>query len=282
MSDVEYADLVSQYENPTMIYKGGQRIVFKADHPTLGKVALKIGEYKSPKVPTGWDIERIEREIGILQNIHSEYYPKNYKFEKFSDGRYIIIEEFIDSIPLTNCMDRFQSPSTIMSLTKKLVTGLNIIWDKNIVHRDLKPDNILITPNGSPKIIDLGIARSLDRTSITQPLVSGPCTPAYAAPELLNYNKKLIDKRTDQYSLGIILVQLLLKGNHPFDPAIVGGESIPHNILSDNWYRAVFENREFLSISPIAKKLLGFQQFQRYRTYEMLMDDINSWMEEQE
>lgn len=277
MLDIEYADIISQYENPTLVYKGGQRIVFKADHPTLGKVALKIGQYKSPNIPTGWDIERIEREIGILQNIQSEYYPKNYKFEKFPDGRYIIIEEFIDSTPLSQCMDRFQTPSAIMNLTKYLVTGLNIIWDKNFVHRDLKPDNILITPNGSPKIIDLGIARSLDGDTITQPLVPGPCTPAYAAPELLIYNKKMIDKRTDQYSLGIILVQLLLKGNHPFDPALVGGKSIPHNILADNWFKSIFDNQEFSSISPIAKKLLGHNQFRRYRTYELLMKDINEW-----
>lgn len=281
MTEINYRDIISQYNNPTLIYEGGQRIVFKADHPEFGKIALKIGHYRSPQIPDGWDIARIEREIEILKQINSEYYPKNFNFEKLSDGRYIIVEEFIDSTPLSHCMERFQSPSTIMNLTKKMVTGLNVIWERNIVHRDLKPENILITPNGSPKIIDLGIARSLDRTSITQPLSAGPCTPAYAAPELLIYNKKRIDKRTDQYSVGIILVQMLLRGKHPFDPEIVGGVSIPQNILADNWYKAIFDKKEYSSIAPIAKKLLGFQQFQRYRTYEMLLAEINNWTEGQ-
>lgn len=281
MQSVEYTDIITQYNNASLVYEGGQRVVFKADHPVFGKIALKIGQYRSAQVPDGWDIERIEREIGILQQIDSEYYPKNYGFEKLPDGRYIIIEEYVDSTPLSRCMGRFNTSASIMDLTKNLITGLNIIWDKNIVHRDLKPDNILITPNGFPKIIDLGIARSLDRTTITHPLAFGPCTPDYAAPELLIYNKKLIDKRTDQYSLGIILVQLLLEGKHPFDPVLVGGPSIPDNILSDNWFKAVFAKKEFSSISPIAKKLLGFQQYQRYRTSGMLLGEINSWMEAQ-
>jgi serine/threonine-protein kinase len=279
LQDVECGDIISQYQNPELIHKGGQRVVYRVDHPKYGKVALKIGCYRTPQNPEGWDIERIEREIGILQLIESIYFPKNFHFEKMPDGRYLILEEYIESAPLSQCMGRFQSPNDILMLIKHLATGLEIIWSKNIVHRDLKPDNILITSNGNPKIIDLGIARSLDRTPITKYLVPGPCTPFYAAPELLRYNRELIDKRTDQYNLGIILVQLLLKGTHPFDPSLVGGQSIPHNILSDNWYRNVFNDQKLIPIKTVASKLLGFQQFQRYRTYGMLMTDIDSCLE---
>lgn len=167
-----------------------------------------------------------------------------------------------------------------MNLTKNLIIGLKIIWDKKIVHRDLKPDNILITQGGFPKIIDLGIARVLDVDSITQTILGGPLSRFYAAPEQHKYNKKLIDWRTDQYNLGIVLVQLLLKGTHPFDPNLVGGKSISENIMNDNWFRQVFNDKNLLPIRSIASKLLGFQQFQRYRTYEMLMSDIDTCLEE--
>jgi len=276
LKNIEYNDVVSQYPDHVQIYQGGQRIVFKVTHPEFGIVALKIGYYRTPQNPDGWDIERIEREIGILQQIESDYFPRNFRFEKISNDRYFILEEFIESTPLTQCMDNFQEPQDILNLIKHLVTGLEIIWNKNIVHRDLKPDNILIPSNGIPKIIDLGIARSLDSTSITRYLAAGPCTPFYAAPELLRYDRKLIDKRTDQYNLGIILVQLLLKGIHPFDPTLVGGQSIPHNILSDNWYRKIFNDPQLSKIGPVASTLLGFHQYQRFRTSEMLLNEIDS------
>lgn len=62
--------------------------------------------------------------------------------------------------------------------------------------------------------------------------------------------------------------------------AVVGGQSIPHNILNGNWNRKIFKDPNLSPIEPIAKKLLGSQQFQRYRTPEKLMADIDSCLGE--
>lgn len=276
MISVECEDVINQYTNPELVFQGGQRVVYKVLHPEYGTVIVKIGRYKTTDSQDGWEIERIEREIGLLKQIDSIYYPKNFSFEIISDFRYVIVEEFIESTSLANCMDGFQNPVEIVDLIKDLILGLKVIWDMNVVHRDLKPDNILITPSGLPKIIDLGIARSLDSKSITKTIFGGPCSLDYAAPELLKYNKKLIDFRTDQYNLGIILVQLLLEGTHPFDPKLVGGNSIPQNILADNWFREVFDNGDLIPIRSVVLKLLGYQPYQRFRTHEMLMREIES------
>ncbi len=276
MVNIDCDDVLIQYQNPELIHSGGQRVVYKIDHPKYGNVILKVGRYPTPDNSDGWDIKRIEQEIEILKHIDSPYYPKNLDFKKINGGRYVILEEYIKSLPLSKSFDKFETPLKTMKFTKNLVSGLKIIWDRNIVHRDLKPDNILIPSSEIPIIIDLGIARNLDDKSITKFFAQGPCTPCYAAPELLRYNKKLIDPRTDQFNVGIILLQLLLKGTHPFDPSLVGGDTIPENILDNNWFRQMFvDNKDLLPIFPVAKKMLGHERFQRYRTYEMLMRDVD-------
>ncbi len=278
MREVDCEDVLCQYPGSTLIYKGGQRVVYKVDHPEYGTVALKIGCYQTSDNPEEWDLRRIEREVEIYQHIKSPYYPKNYDFQLIPQGRYIIIEEFIDSLPLSRCMERFEKPVAAVGLMRTLVEGLQIIWGKSIVHRDLKPDNILITSDGSPKIIDLGIARVTDSTSLTRTFVGGPLSVNYAAPEQLRYDKKKINFRTDQYNIGIILSQLLLKGMHPFDPQLVGGDSITSNILNGNWCKKALED-DFQPIYPFLQKCLGQQPHQRYRTPEMMMSAIDSCME---
>lgn len=93
--------------------------------------------------------------------------------------------------------------------------GLEACAAKNIVHRDIKPENIIIRPDGSPVIIDFGIARHLDQTSLTETSrMWGICTPPYAPPEVLRYQKNQIDGKSDLFSLGITAYEAMT-GVHP-------------------------------------------------------------------
>ncbi|WP_421908257.1 serine/threonine protein kinase [Methanolacinia petrolearia] len=280
MSEIQYEDLISNYGDPKLIFKGGQRVVFIVDHPIYGDIALKIGDYQTEANPKGWDINRIQREIEILKKIDSPYYPKNFNFELLPESsRYIIYEEFIESTPLSKCMDKFTNPIDILELIRSTTTGLNVLWVQKIVHRDLKPDNILINQNNEPVIIDLGITRNLEADSLTQTILGGPHTPEYAAPELLIYNKNDINHRTDQFSLGIIFIQLLLKGKHPFSPSLVGGTTIRENIVNDRWYSQIFNEDDLLPLRNLGHKCLGHRCCDRFRTPEMLMREINGCLE---
>ncbi len=269
---MEYQDILARYPDAQLLKKGGQKQAYRVSHPDYGMVVLKVGTYESPR-----SLERIKREVATLKEIESPYYPKHYEFQVDEKKRFIILEEYIESLPLSACLTEYSDPKKALLLIRDLVIGLKVIWDKNIVHRDIKPDNILITPLGEAKIIDLGIARLLDLESLTT-VGRAPLTRAYAAPEQIRPNPGIkFNHRTDQFNLGIILVQLLLKGAHPFDPNLVNtGYSYEENILSGRWHNSFFNGPTLSKISPLASKLLGHEQFQRYRTPDLLLEGLDS------
>lgn len=267
-----HQDILSAYSNPILLKEGGQKVVYRVTHPIYGEAALKIGQYSSPQ-----SLERIKREVAVLKDIDSEYYPKNYDFEVLPNDRFSIMEEYIDSKPLSSHLQDYSDPKDAVSLMVHLVNALKIIWEKRIVHRDLKPDNILILTSAPPKVIDLGIARLLDMESITRTLaMRGPCTPIYAAPEQLSNRKTEVTARTDQFNLGIIMLQLLLRGEHPFDPTVVGsGSSTVDNIVRGNWAKARTDIPEIAPLKPLLFKLLGREPYQRYRNDELLLEELH-------
>lgn len=248
---------------------GGQKNVQLAEHPRLGKVVIKRGTIKSFT-----SLERIKREVELLSELKSEYYPKQHHFNiNVKDKEFEIVEDYIEGKTLRECMSEFKYPNDIFKLLNALSKGLSIIWDKNIVHRDLKPENIIIRPSGLPCIIDLGIARFLDLESLTRTISPfGPCTPIYASPEQLVNNKNLIDPRTDFFGLGIITLELYL-GVHPFAPDVIGNQfSIVENILQNNYVLETKDVQQNASIVEFANKTLRSQPYQRFRNYQMLND----------
>lgn len=252
---------MSQYNNVSLLKKGGQKVVYEADDATLGHVILKIGTYASADI-----LKRIQREVLLLRQISSPYYPKNYDFQVITGNRFLIIEEFINAKSLSDHLSEFTDIQKASLLLSRLTEGLNVLWSQRTAHRDIKPDNILILQDKSPKIIDLGIAKIAGETSITPTFwIRGVCTPAYASPEQLKNRKTEIDYRSDQFSLGIVFLQLLMGGRHPFDPTIVGGTSIPENITKGNWAKTKLDGCGHDGIKQIVHRMMAPEPFLRYR-----------------
>jgi len=263
-------DILERYENPKRIGGGGQKIVFVVKDSSGKHVVIKIGGYNSVQT-----LARAQREVQTLSAINSKYYPHQFGFEIVNGQRYVICEEYIKGKPLIELLDAYSEEPKLINLASHLVCALNELWKKRIVHRDIKPANILITAN-EPKIIDLGIARLLDATSLTHSFAPvGPCTPNYASPEQLKNKKRDIDPRSDQFSLGIVLAQLALHGVHPFDPQIVGGDSIPDNIINAIWAK----DQLIESISPafvgLITRLLEVEPYKRFRIGDEIIRDIS-------
>jgi len=269
---VKVDDVICKFENPTLLSdKGGQKIVYTIQHPEFGRCVLKIGHYGSMTT-----LERIKREVSILSSLKSDYFPTNFDFQVLDQSRFFIIEELINGHTLDKVFRQFSSEQESCKLLNELLSAVSQLWAQKVIHRDLKPENIIIA-NGGPRILDLGIARVLDETSLTCSLAPfGPCTPNYASPEQLQNRKKSIDHRTDQFSLGIILGQLLLDGTHPFCPSLLGnGSSIPENINANIWAKDILKTKLSEPVFYILQRMLGHEPYQRFRKVDEIRDKLN-------
>ena len=270
-------DALNKYSNVIRLTRGGQKEVYCGIFND-NKYALKRGKYSSIT-----QLERIQREIDLLKSLDNVYYPHQYEFVvDIYEKEFFIVEEFIENISYSEAktLGYFDTEQKLMIMLKNLIIGLEYIWQKRIVHRDLKPDNVLIKQDGTPIIIDLGIARHLDLETLTNPLFfQGPCTKIYAAPEQLLNQIKEIDTRTDFFSLGILILELHL-GYHPFDPEYVGNEySISENILMGKYVAPENKIGTSSEFSRVIKKLLKVEKFLRYRTSSQIIEEINkNWL----
>lgn len=258
------------------IATGGQKQV------SLAKIVdetARIVVVKKASIASTTSLERMIREFMLLRKLDSSYFPKNFdaKFD-ITTMTLTTVEEYIEGETLQNRKQDFACWSSISELLLRLIDGLEIIWRMNIVHRDLKPENIIIRPDGSPCIIDFGIARFLEMDSLTNTLSpSGPRTPLYASPEQIRNDKHLIDMRTDFYALGIISMYLFLQ-EHPFSPTIVkdSGLTILDNLREGRYAVSTAKIPEDPRFTILADHLLQRQAYMRPRDYNQLRQLIKS------
>lgn len=262
LSSFDLDQIIKVYESK----EGGQKKVYIAEHKEYGRIALKLILNDPPD-------QRILREIEILNSISSQYFPKLYHVNHHtidSETHIVIIEEFIEGKELSEAFDLFKDEDKIKPLTADMFDALNILWCENTVHRDIKPGNVIIRPNLKPVILDLGIAKQLDKESLTATCqMIGPCTLIYASPEQLENKKELIGPRSDMFSLGIVLF-ILSTGKHPFD--LQGNKSVGEivdSILQDDPPKPEDLNQDIKTeFSNFIIKLLQKQPFQRFRNHQ--------------
>ncbi len=274
--DLRVDDVLKAFGNPRDLGGGGQKRVFLVDHPQLGQVVLKLGLYLSPE-----SLERARREVSILCRLASPHFPRQIDFQVLDGQRYLIMEEYVDGQALVDRLSDYSSPREAFRLLSQIIAPLVDLWQMGVVHRDLKPANIMITGLG-PVIIDLGIARLLDSTSLTHSHAPfGPCTPNYAAPEQLQNRKREIDHRCDQFCLGIVVAQLILAGEHPFAAGgLQNRGSIPENILAGRWASDLLRARISAAQFSIVERMLAPEPYMRYRVPLKLLSAVDQVGEE--
>jgi PAS domain S-box-containing protein len=199
--------------------RGGMGVVYEADNLRIGRrCAVKVlhpETYSDPKMRM-----RLFREVQATARIR---HPNVVEIFDYGDdeavGPYLVME-FLDGKSLSQTI-RLQAPLPLKSALKisvQLCAALTATHGQGVIHRDLKPSNIRILQSGLVKVLDFGLVKSFDdepqfayNTLTTAGMAFG--TPTYMSPEQASF--KPLDQRTDIYSLGIILFEMLV-GIPPF------------------------------------------------------------------
>ncbi len=246
-----------RYQINRSLGSGGMGEVFLA-HDTMmdSLVALKIPFLD--KGQTARATERFYREARVMFGLRHPNLCPVYDVGEF-DGYHYLVMAYIEGVPLSKWLGQ-QGQITVqdaVKLVSTIASAVDVAHRNHIVHRDLKPENIMIEDGGVPVVMDFGLALETDaaQSRLTQTgVVLG--TPAYMSIEQVMGQTEQIGLRTDVYSLGVILYELLC-GRLPFEGGttvvlgkIIGSEAPP---LSE-WNSSIDPQLESICMQAMAKQ----------------------------
>lgn len=198
--------LKQRYEIHTHLGDGSTATVYQAFDNKLGReVALKV---LLPHVRRS-TARRFFQEAKAAALLNHPNIMSIYDIDE-DDGWHFLVVEYVEGNDLTHYIP---SPAdVVVKIGIQITSALQYAHDHDIIHRDIKPANIKVTPTGQVKIMDLGLARPSSAKRVTTPgIVMG--TPAYISPEQAQGHT--LDSRTDMYSLGVVLYEMIT-GELPF------------------------------------------------------------------
>ncbi|MGE5297070.1 MAG: tetratricopeptide repeat protein [Solirubrobacterales bacterium] len=302
---------IDRYRLLEKIGEGGMAVVYlsEQEQPIRRRVAIKL-------IKLGMDtrqvMARFEAERQALALMDHPNIAKVFDGGATTVGRPYFVMEYVKGLPITEHCDREKlNIEERLSLFKQVCEGVQHAHQKGIIHRDIKPSNVLVYMEGNkaiPRIIDFGVAKALsqpltDRTLVTeQGQFIG--TPEYMSPEQAQMTGLDIDTRTDIYSLGVLLYELLT-GALPFDSATLRSGGIEHirriiqeeepktpstRLTSLGEQATLVAEHRCADVGMLAKRLhrelewiplkaMRKERARRYRSASELADDIDNYMQ---
>ena len=215
---------IGRYKLLSVLGEGGMGIVYLAqqERPVKRQVALKVIK---PGMDSKRVLARFEAEQQALALMEHPHVARVHDAGLTPSGRPYFVMEYVKGVPITEHCDKHR-----LTIEERLRLFLHVCQavqhahQKGIIHRDIKPSNILVTIEGeqaSPKVIDFGVVRAISQPLTERTLYTEQGqfvgTPEYMSPEQADPNNQDIDTRTDVYSLGVVLYELVA-GVLPFDP----------------------------------------------------------------
>lgn len=211
-----------EYKFINRLAKSAQKAAFHVQDGAGQDLCLKI-------ISPSANLDRVQREIEALRSLKHPNIVRLHHYElsvTTSSTRHFAVEEYIPGKDLADLLIKgcCWPLRDVAALFGPLADGLFALGSARIVHRDLKPSNIRVKPDMTPIIVDLGVARLLDRADLTSTSAGAAIgTVPYFAPEQFEGKKQDIDPRTDLFALGVMLHEAIL-GRHPF---LTSGISLP-------------------------------------------------------
>jgi serine/threonine-protein kinase len=263
---------VGRYEITGELGRGAMGVVYKAMDPTIGRtVALKTMRLDVHGLDAQEMVRRFQNEAraaGVLNhpNIVTIYDAGEH------EGIFYIAMEFIEGTTLHELLaeKRVLPTEEVVQIARQICRGLDYAHSNGIVHRDVKPANIMITANGTVKIMDFGIAKSGGQVTNTGQVLG---TPNYMAPEQVK--GRPLDGRSDLFSLGVILYEMLT-GEKPFVGQNV--TTIIYKIVNENPITPRdLDVTVHPGLSAIVTKALAKAPDDRYQSGAELVRDLENY-----
>ncbi|MBI1831524.1 MAG: protein kinase [Planctomycetes bacterium] len=257
--------------------RGGQSVVYKARQESLNRiVALKLVHGGAAADPE--ERARVRREAEAVARLEHPQIVQIYDVGEWAGQPYLALE-YIAGGTLSKKLAGTPQPARQAA---EWIAGLarTIHWahEQGIVHRDLKPSNVLLTADGTPKITDFGLARTLHADSSLTPtgLILG--TPSYMAPEQASGKSKSVGPGADIYALGAILYEMLtgrppFLGETPLDviSQVVDVDPVPPGRL---------QPKTPADLETICLKCLQKDPAHRYASAQALADDLQCFLDD--
>ncbi len=301
---LEAGDSIGAYRIEAVLGEGGMGVVYLAHqrYPVDRRVALKV---LKPGMDSRDVLARFEQELQALAIMGHPGIAAVFDAGVTETGRPYFAMEQVNGLPITGyCNHHRLDLRARVNLFAKICRAVQHAHEKGIIHRDLKPSNILV-PDGNdpqPKVIDFGIAKALDQplTEKTLHTCLGTLmgTPAYMSPEQADLWSPRVDTRSDIYSLGVVLFELLC-GDLPYGEIVtrsgttsprwiqpVGGPPAPSRRLQEAGADAVevaagrgASRRELAralrgDLDAIVQTALAEDREQRYSSVSELLADL--------
>jgi len=259
------------------ISRGGQGVVFRAHQPGTGReIALKRmahGSFSTTSMRL-----RFEREVAAAAALNHPGIVTVYGMERV-EGLPVCAMEWVDGVSTNRWAAGERSmrraPEEILEVFLRITDAVQHAHSRGILHRDLKPTNVLVDTDGGPHVLDFGLALRLDCEEVSRLTMSGDFlgTPAYASPEQLLGEEEDLDVRTDVYSLGVMLFEMLT-GASPYGDARAPLDFV-RAIESGGLPRAsTHDPRLAAELDTILAKALARDREQRYGTAQEFAADI--------
>jgi hypothetical protein len=202
---------LGRYRIKSLLGQGGCGSVFLAhDEELLRDVAIKVTR---PELIRPQDIEALVAEARTLAALDHPNIVPVYDVGRTEDCPFYVVSKYMDGHSLSEVIQASRpTPRVSATLVATVAEALQAAHEKKIVHRDVKPANILLDSAGRPHLADFGLALSDELYGEFQGVIG---TPAYMSPEQVRKVGHLVDGRTDVFSLGVVLYELLT-GERPF------------------------------------------------------------------
>jgi tetratricopeptide (TPR) repeat protein len=252
--------LLGAYRLVEEIGHGGMGAIYRAeraDGQFEKQVAVKV---LADDLVTARAIERFRKERQILAGLEHPYIARLLDGGVGDDGAPYIVMELVDGIPVDRyCRERVLGMRQTVKLAARICSAVEYAHTHGIVHRDIKPGNLIVTADGTPKLLDFGISLLLEQAVAVSSLGeerTHALTPHYASPEQLTGGT--VTPATDVYSLGI-LCRDLLTGRHP-----EAGEDRPRRLPH--------------CLRAIVAKATAAEPHSRYGSAKELREDLDRYL----